>query len=57
MPLLKASRSRHPFVTKAFADSAYNSERVTDAISINVQIVRKIASQTGFLIRPLAPSA
>ena len=52
VPLLKASRSRHPFVAKAFADSAYNSERVANATSIDVQIVRKIANQTGFVIHP-----
>ena len=52
VPLLKRSRSRHPFVAKAFADSAYNSERVTNATSIDVQIVRRIADQTGFAVHP-----
>ena len=52
VPLLKASRSRHPFVAKAFADSAYNSDRVTSATSIDVQIVRRIADQTGFVVHP-----
>lgn len=52
VPLLKASRSRHPFVAKAFADSAYNSDRVTSATSIDVQIVRRIAGQTGFVVHP-----
>ena len=52
VPLLKASRSRHPFVAKAFADSAYNSERVANATSIDVQIVRRIADQTGFVVHP-----
>lgn len=52
VPLLKASRSRHPFVAKAFADSAYNSARVAEATSIDVQIVRKIANQTGFVVHP-----
>lgn len=28
VPLLKQSRQRHPFVVKAFADSAYNAARV-----------------------------
>jgi transposase len=52
VPLLRASRSRHPFVAKAFADSAYNSERVAGATSIDVQIVRRIADQTGFVVHP-----
>ena len=52
VPLLKASRSRHPFVAKAFADSAYNSDRVANATSIDVQIVRRIADQTGFVVHP-----
>ena len=52
VPLLKASRSRHPFVAKAFADSAYNSDRVVNATSIDVQIVRRIADQSGFVVHP-----
>jgi len=52
VPLLKISRSRHPFVAKAFADSAYNSDRLTSATSIDVQIVRRIANQTGFIVHP-----
>jgi transposase len=39
VPLLKASRSRHPFVAKASADSAYNSDAVGNATSVDVQIV------------------
>lgn len=52
VPLLKASRSRHPFVAKAFADSAYNSDRVANATSIDIQIVRRIADQSGFVVHP-----
>lgn len=52
VPLLKASRARHPFVVRAFADSAYNADRVASATSIDVQIVRKIADQTGFIVHP-----
>jgi len=52
VPLLKASRSRHPFVAKVFADSAYNSDRVASATSIDVQIVRKMTDQTGFAVHP-----
>ena len=51
-PLLKQSRSRHPFVERVFADSAYNSARVADATSITIEIVRKFADQTGFVVHP-----
>ena len=50
--LLKRSRQRHPFVAKAFADSAYNAARVSDATSIDIEIVRKIAGQIGFTVHP-----
>lgn len=50
--LLKQSRSRHPFVERAFAHSAYNSPRVADATSIVIEIVRKFADQTGFVVHP-----
>lgn len=52
MPLLKASRSRHPFVATTFADSAYNSDRAANATSIDIQIVRRIAGQSGFVVHP-----
>jgi transposase len=52
VPLLKVSRSRHPFIAKAFADSAYNSDRVASATSIDIQIVRRIADQSGFVVHP-----
>jgi transposase len=52
VPLLKQSRSRHPFVQRAFADSAYSSPRVAEATSITIEIVRKVADQTGFVIHP-----
>ena len=52
VPLLKQSRSRHPFVEHAFADSAYNSPRVADATTITIEIVRKFADQTGFVVHP-----
>lgn len=52
VPLLKASRRRHPFVERAFADSAYNSPRVADATVIAIEIVRKIADQIGFVVHP-----
>ncbi len=49
---LPESRQRHPFVAKAFADSAYNAARVSDATSIDMKIVRKIAGQIGFTVHP-----
>lgn len=52
VPLLKAWHSRHPFIAKAFADSAYNSDRVASATSIDIQIVRRIADQSGFVVHP-----
>src|SRR3546814_17431353 len=47
VPLLQQSHQRHPFVARAYADSAYNSDRVRDATSITIEIVRKFADQTG----------
>src|SRR3546814_8780472 len=34
------------------ADWAYNSDRVRDATSITIEIVRKFADQTGFVVHP-----
>lgn len=51
-PLLQQSRHPHPFVSKAFADSAYSAARVTNATSISIEIVRKIAGQVGFTVHP-----
>jgi hypothetical protein len=51
VPLLRPSRRRHPFVERAFADSAYGP-RVADAISITIEIVRKFADHTGFVVHP-----
>lgn len=50
--LLRQSRQRHPLVEDAFADSAYNSDRVRDATSIMIEIIRKFADQTGFVVHP-----
>jgi len=52
IPLLKASRAGFPFVELAFADSAYNAERVRDATSIAIEVVKKIAGQVGFQVLP-----
>jgi transposase len=52
IPLLKASRASFPFVALAFADSAYNAERVRDATVIAIEVVKKIADQVGFQVLP-----
>jgi transposase len=52
VPLLRQSRQRHPLIEHAYADSAYNSDRVRDATSITIEIVRKFADQTGFVVHP-----
>jgi putative transposase len=46
--VVKASRARFPFVRKVFADSAYAGEKVANATTIAVEIVRKLADQVGF---------
>src|SRR3546814_9018704 len=40
VPLLQQSHQRHPFVARAYADSAYNSDRVRAATSITIEIGR-----------------
>lgn len=52
VPLLKASRASFPSVEIVFADSAYNAERVRDATPIVIEIIKKIANQTGFQVLP-----
>jgi putative transposase len=52
IPLLKASRSSYPFVEIAFADSAYKADRVRQATSITMEIVKRLADQVGFQILP-----
>jgi len=52
IPLLQQSRHRHPSVEIAFADSAYNSDRVANATEITIEIVTKIADQKGFVVLP-----
>ncbi len=52
VPWLLASRGRFPFVERAFADSAYAAERVADATSIAIEIVRKPPGQIGFAVHP-----
>src|SRR3546814_10999646 len=52
VPLLQQSHQRHPFVARAYADSDYNSDRVRAATSITIELVRKFADQTGFVVHP-----
>ncbi|MGX1100241.1 transposase [Amorphus sp. MBR-141] len=52
VPLLKASRKSFPFVAHAFADSAYSGDRVAEAASITIEIVRKHPEQVGFAVHP-----
>jgi transposase len=50
--LLRASRRLLPFIERVFADSAYAAERVANATSIIIAIVRKQAGQIGFAVHP-----
>lgn len=50
--VLQISRNLSPFIEKVWADGGYNHERVTQATSIKVEIVNKIAGQTGFVVLP-----
>jgi transposase len=52
IPLLKASRKSFPFVELAFADSAYGAQRVKNATSIAIEVVKKLADQVGFQVLP-----
>jgi hypothetical protein len=52
VPLLKASRKAFPFVERAFADSGYRAERVSQATSIVIEVVKKLAGQVGFVVLP-----
>jgi transposase len=49
-PLLRASRSRWPFVQLAFADAGYQGQRVATASPIRVEIVHKLEGQVGFIV-------
>ena len=52
VPLLKASRRPFPFIKRAFADSAYNAERVREATVIAIEVVKKLGDQVGFVVLP-----
>jgi transposase len=51
-PLLSASRPLFPFIERVFADAGYDHERVTEATTIIVEIVRKLPDQVGFAVLP-----
>jgi transposase len=55
--VLQAARTRFPFVQKVFADSVYAGEKVANATSIVVEIVRKLADQVGFQVYHAAGSS
>ena len=50
--MLAASRPIFPFVERVFADSTYDSDRVADACSATLEIVRKFKDQVGFVLLP-----
>ena len=50
--LLQVSRRLFPFVRLVWADGGYNHKRVTAATSVKVEIVSKIAGQSGFVVLP-----
>ena len=50
--LLQISRTLFPFIRVIWADGGYNSERVTTATNVRVEIVSKIANQVGFVVLP-----
>lgn len=49
---LRAATELFPFIEKVWADGGYNHDRVTEATSIKVEIVSKIAGQSGFVVLP-----
>ena len=51
-PLLHASRAAFPFIAKVFADSGYAGERIAQATTIAVEIVKKKPDQIGFAVQP-----
>jgi transposase len=50
--LQQISRTLFPFIRLVWADGGYNSEPVTAATNIRVEIVSKIAGQVGFVVLP-----
>lgn len=51
-PVLRASRSRFPFIERAFADAGYAGPRVAQASRIAIEIVGKQEGQVGFAVHP-----
>jgi putative transposase len=51
-PVLRASRARWPFLARAFVDAGYAGQRVAQASSIAIEVVRKPADQVGFAVHP-----
>ena len=51
-PLLRISRRIFPFIQRVFADGGYAGEKVANATSIAVEIVRKNPDQIGFAVQP-----
>jgi transposase len=49
-PLLRASRSRWPFVELGYADAGYAGPRVSAASPIRIEIGRKLEGQVGFAV-------
>ena len=50
--VLQAAHARFPSIQKVFADSVYAGERVANATSIVVEIVRKLPNQVGSKLLP-----
>jgi transposase len=50
--VLQASQARFPFIQKVFADGIYAGQKVANATSIIVEIVRKLPDQVGFRVLP-----
>ena len=53
--VLQAAHARFPSIQKVFADSVYAGERVANATTIVVEIVRKLPNQIGFKLLPRPP--
>ena len=50
--LLRSSRRPWPFLTRCYADQAYQGERVGTATAVRVEIVRPKQGQKGFAVQP-----
>jgi transposase len=52
VPVLQAFRDQYPLIRKVYADSVYAGERVANATSVVVEIVRELPDQVGFQVLP-----